>query len=265
MAPHVSDREPVAARPVESEEQLSWSRRLEAVGRMTGAVAHEFKNLLLVISGLTDLVLNRTDLERSTRRDLEEIRRATEQADELTHRLFALARKPIARPRPVEPNALFRSIERLLGRLLGEKILLRVDLQEGLGSVCVDPVQLEQALLNLVLNARDALPQGGEIRLSTRRVELAPGSAGALRPGRYAALRVTDDGTGMDEETRAHIFEPFFSTKDPDRGSGLGLPLVQAFVAQAGGEIHVSSGLGTGTTVELLLPELDAPKPSRAS
>ena len=260
----MSDREPVAARPVESEEQLSWSRRLEVVGRMTGAVAHEFKNLLLVISGLTDLVLDRTDLERSTRRDLEEIRRATVQADELTHRLFALARKPTARPRPVEPNTLFRSIERLLGRLLGEKIVLRVDLQDGLGFVCVDPVQLEQALLNLVLNARDALPQGGEIRLSTRRVELAPGSAGSLRPGRYAALRVSDDGTGMDEETRAHIFERFFSTKDPERGSGLGLSLVQAFVSEAAGEILVRSGLGTGTTVELLLPELDAPNPSPA-
>jgi signal transduction histidine kinase len=250
----------VVARPVESEEQQRWLQRLEAVGRMTGAVAHEFKNLLLVISGLTELVLKRTDLEGSTRHDLEQIRRATEQADELTHRLLALARKPTALPRPVEPNALFRSIERLLGRLLGEKILLRVDLQEGLGAVSVDPVQLEQSLLNLVLNARDALPQGGEIHLSTRRVELAAGSSGALRPGRYAALRVSDDGTGMDEETRAHLFEPFFTTKDSERGSGLGLSLVQAFAAQAGGEVHVRSGVGTGTTVELLLPEIEAAK-----
>ena len=260
----MSERETTGAGGLAADEQLRWSRRLEAVGRMTGAVAHEFKNLLLVINGLTDLVLNRTDLERSMRRDLEEIRRAAVQADELTQRLFALVRRPTARARPVEPNALCRSIERLLGRLLGEKIVLRVDLQDDLGAVCVDPVQLEQALLNLVLNARDALPQGGEIRLSTRRVELAASSAGALRPGRYAALSVSDDGTGMDEETRSHIFEPFFTTKDPEHGSGLGLSLVQSFVDQAGGQIHVRSGLGIGTTVELLLPELEEPSRSRS-
>jgi signal transduction histidine kinase len=260
----MSEREPFAAPATENEDQLGWSRRLEAVGRKTGALAHEFKNLLLVISGLTDLVLSRPDLDRSLRPDLEAIQRAAWRADELTHELFAIARKPTVRARPVEPNALFRSIQRLLGRLLGEKVKLRVDLQEGLGAVLVDAMQLEQALLNLVLNARDALPQGGEIRLSTRRVELAPGNAGALRPGRYAALRVSDDGTGMDEQTRARMFDPFFSTKEPERGAGLGLALVHAFVTQAGGEIHVRSGVGTGTTVELLLPELDAAAPAPA-
>jgi two-component system, cell cycle sensor histidine kinase and response regulator CckA len=233
-------------------------KALEAFARVTGAVAHEFKNLLLVIGGLTELVLSRPDLERTARRDLEDIRRATEQADELTHRLFALARKPTARPRLVSPNGLICSLEHLLARLLGEKISLCVELAEGLGSVSVDPVELEQSVLNLVLNARDALPQGGEIHVATGRVEIAPGTPGVLSPGRYVALRVSDDGIGMDDATRAHLFEPFFTTKEPGRGSGLGLSLVRSFVMRAGGEVHVRSGLGAGTTVELLLPEREA-------
>jgi signal transduction histidine kinase len=259
----MSEHEPMEARGAEDVE-AGGLQRLEAAGRLTGAVAHEFKNLLLVIGGLSDLVLGRPDLERSTRRDVEEIRRATERAEELTRWLFALARKQIARPRALQPNALLHGIERLLGRLVGEKVALRVTLADGLGWVCVDPVQLEQAILNLVLNARDAMPHGGEIRVTTARLEVAAGSSGALRPGRYAALRVSDDGTGMDEETRAHLFEPFFTTKDPGRGTGLGLSLVHAFITQAGGKIHVSSRLGTGTTVELLLPELDALAPTPA-
>jgi signal transduction histidine kinase len=248
---------------VERQDPNATPGAFEALGRLTSAVAHEFKNLLLVIGGLTDLVLNRPDLERSARRDLEEIRRATEQADELTHRLLALARKPTARPRLVAPNALLSSLERLLARLLGEKITLRVELTDELGCVSVDPVELEQSVLNLVLNARDALPQGGEIHIASGRVEIAPGTPGSLRPGRYVALRVSDDGVGMDDETRAHLFEPFFTTKPSGRGSGLGLSLVRSFVDRAGGEVHVRSGLGAGTTVELLLPELEAPPPSR--
>jgi len=255
----MNEHEPAEAQG--GDDPLRSSRKLETFGRLTSAVAHEFKNLLLVIGGLTDLVLNRTDLERSARRDLEQIRRATEQADELTHYLFTLLRKPACPPSLCAPNALVHPLERLLGRLLGEKIALRAELAEGIGSVCVDAAELEQAVLNLVLNARDALPQGGEIRIATGRVEIAPGTPGSLPPGRYVALRVSDDGMGMDEETRAHLFEPFFTTKDPGRGSGLGLSMVRGFVTRAGGEVHVRSGLGAGTTVELLLPEIDAPAP----
>jgi two-component system cell cycle sensor histidine kinase/response regulator CckA len=258
----VNEHEPIDPA---GEDALRASKALEAVGRLTGALAHEFKNLLLVIGGLTDLVLNRTDLERTARRDLEEIRRATERADELTRRLFTLARKPAARPEPLAPNALLGSLERLLGRLLGEKIALRVELAEALGSVCVDPVELEQVVFNLVMNARDALPHGGEIRIATGRVEIPPGTAGSLPAGRYVALRVSDDGLGMDEETRAHLFEPFFTTKGAGHGSGLGLAMVRGFVTRAGGEVHVRSGLGAGTTVELLLPEGDASAPGAAA
>jgi two-component system, cell cycle sensor histidine kinase and response regulator CckA len=250
----VNPREPVegvAAAPFSA-------RTVEAVGQLTAAAAHEFKNLLLVISGITDLVLERTDLELSARSDLEEIRRATEQADQLAQRLVALVQKPTARPRAVAPNQLLLGFERLLGRLLGEKIVLRVELAQDLGCVFVDPVELQQAVLNLVLNARDALSQGGELRISTGRVELTPSPPGSLRPGRYVALRVSDDGAGMDDQTRAHLFEPYFTTKDPGRGSGLGLSLVRGFVRRAGGEVQVRSGLGAGTTVELLLPELEA-------
>jgi two-component system cell cycle sensor histidine kinase/response regulator CckA len=259
----MSEHEPADSLDLAAAEPGRPPKALEAFARLTGAVAHEFKNLLLVIGGLTDLVLNRTDLERTARRDLEDIRRATEQADELTHRLLALARKPTAHPRLVAPNALLGSLERLLARLLGEKISLSLELAEGLGFVSVDPVELEQSVLNLVLNARDALPQGGEIRVATGRVEIPPGTPGSLAPGRYLALRVSDDGVGMDEETRAHLFEPFFTTKGPGRGSGLGLSLVRSFVSCAGGEVHVRSGLGAGTTVELLLPERAAPDAAR--
>ena len=255
----MSEHEPVEAQG--GEDPLRSSRTLEAFGRLTSAVAHEFKNLLMVISGLTDLVLNRNDLERSARRDLEQVLRAAEQADELTHRLFSLVRTPPSPPRPLAPNAVLQQLEGLLERLLGEKIVLRVEPAQGIGSVCVDAAEFEQAVLNLVLNARDALPQGGEVRISTGRVEIAAGTPGSLRPGRYVALRVSDDGMGMNEDTRAHLFEPFFTTKDPGHGSGLGLSMVRSFVSRAGGEVHVRSGLGAGTTVELLLPELDASAP----
>ena len=259
----MNEHEPVEAQS--GEDPLRSSRTLEAFGRLTSAVAHEFKNLLMVISGLTDLVLNRTDLERSARRDLEQIRRAAEQADELTHRLFTLVRTPPCLPTPLAPNAVLRPLEGLLARLLGEKIVLRVELAPGIGSVCVDAAEFEQAVLNLVLNARDALPQGGEILISTGRVELASGTPGSLLPGRYVALRVSDDGMGMDEDIRKHLFEPFFTTRDPGRGSGLGLSMVRSFVTRAGGEVHVRSGLGVGTTVELLLPEVDASDPGAAT
>jgi signal transduction histidine kinase len=259
----MNEHEPVEAQG--GEDPLRASRTLEAFGRLTSAVAHEFKNLLMVISGLTDLVLNRTDLERSARHDLEQVRRAAEQADELTHRLFTLVRSPACSPRPLAPNPVLQPLEGLLARLLGEKIVLRVELAQGLGSVCVDAAEFEQAVLNLVLNARDALPQGGEIRIATGRVEIAPGTPGSLRPGRYVAVRVSDEGMGMDEETRAHLFEPFFTTKDPGHGSGLGLSMVRSFVTRAGGGVHVRSGLGAGTTVELLLPEIDASTPDAAA
>jgi signal transduction histidine kinase len=252
----MSQGERTEGRAAGSEEPLRSARTSEAL--LTGAVAHEFKNLLLVIRGLTDLVLTRTDLERSARRDLNQIRRATVRAEDLTQRVLALVRSPTEPPRSVEPNALFRSLAAFLPRLVGEKVVLRLDLAEDLGCVCVDPLQLEQALLSLVLNARDALPHGGEIWLTTGRVEIALGTPGSPRPGRYVALRVSDDGTGMDEATLAGLFEPFFTTKEPARGTGLGLWLVRSFATEAGGEVHVRSVLGAGTTIELRLPEIDA-------
>lgn len=251
----MSEREPIEA--AAADEALHSPKTLEAIGRITGAVAHEFKNLLLVIGGLTDLVLNRTDLERSARRDLEQIRRAAEQADELTLHLFALVRKPSDRPQPLAPNALLRPLEHLLARLLGEKVVLRVELADGIGSVCVDPIEFEQSVLNLVLSARDALPHGGEIRIATGRVEIAPGTPGSLRAGRYVAVRVSDDSVGTDETSRPRGLEPYFSTKAPGRVVGPGLSTVRSFVTRAGGEVHVRGGLGAGTTVELLLPEIE--------
>jgi signal transduction histidine kinase len=241
----MSEREPIEA--AAADDALRSSTTLEAIGRLTGAMAHEFRNLLLVIGGLTDLILNRTDLERSARRDLEQIRRATEQADELTQHLVAIGRKPSDGPQPLTPSALVRPLEHLLAGLLGEKIVLRVELAESIGSVCVDPIEFEQALLDLVLKAREALPHGGDIRIATGRVEIAAGTPGTLRPGRYVALRVSDDGTGGPVEEGAQPCD---------------LTALRGFVARAGGEVHVRSGLGAGTTVELLLPEIEPSRPA---
>jgi len=235
--------------------ELREVRRFEAVGRMAGGIAHEFNNLLVVIAGLADLALERSLEQAATRRDLEEIRAAAERASRLTRELLSFARSQSVEVRPVALNEVLVDLEALLDRLLGTNIGLRLELADSLGSVSVDPSQLEQAVVDLVLSARDAtLPDGGEVLVTTRVIEAPVAGEATLRAGRYAALRVIDHGAGLDPEARARLFEPYVTRASEAGGSALGLAFVRCFAEQAGGEVRVQSEPGKGTRVELLLP-----------
>jgi signal transduction histidine kinase len=225
--------------------------------RSDEAMIHEVKNLLLVIGRVSDVLLSQTDLGSSTRRDVEQIRVATKRADELTHRLFEFASRP-AQAIAVDVNTLLCRIEPVLDRLVGKDIGLSLNLERALSPIRVDPIQLEQALLNLVLNARDAIADQGEIAISTRRVVFPEAPGTTLPPGRYVALSVHDNGKGIDDETRAGLFDAPRATQARSAGKGLGLAVVRAFVTESGGEVRVTSRPEIGTTVELRFPELNA-------
>jgi signal transduction histidine kinase len=234
----------------------SEERRLAAVGRMAGGVAHEFNNLLVVITGLAELALENTPPDGRVRRDLVEIRAAAEQAARLTRELLAFARSRAAEARPVVLNEQVRGLAPVLERLLGERIALRLELAEPLGAVCVEAGQLERALVDLVLNARDAtLPDGGEVVVATTVLDARGPSEAGLRPGRYALLRVTDHGRGMDPEAGASVFDTVFAARE---GEGRGLAFVRCLVEQAGGVVRAHSEPGKGSRVELLLPLFEA-------
>ena len=240
----------------ESRAEPNGSRwRLEALGRRVARTVHDIKNLLLVIEGLTERLLVQHE-DSAARGDLENIRRATVQAGQAIRKLLEPAHQRTAtRVRAVHPNVVLRRAEGLLRSLLGEDILLHLDLAKRVGRIRVDPAQLEQALLNLVFNARNAMPDGGEMLIATDRVELSRGFL-ALRPGVYTVIRVSDDGAGMDEDALANLFEPFGSRNASQSGMGLGLWLVRTFVTTADGEVRARSESGVGTTIELLLPEV---------
>ncbi len=245
-------------------EQKVARRRLEALGRRAAQTAHDVKNLLLVIDGLTERLLAHSEVG-GVRGDLENIRRATGQAGESIRQLLELTHPRNAlRPRVVHPNALLRRAEALMRTLVGEDILLHLDLGCRVGRIRVDPAQLEQALLNVVFNARTALPHGGEILIATDRVVVPRGLA-ALAPGPYSVIRISDDGVGMHVETLAKLFQPGAPGQGTQPGTGLGLSRVRAFVVEAGGDVRARSERGVGTTVELLLPEVVPPSsPSQA-
>lgn len=226
-------------------------------GTMQEAITHEFKNVLLVISGLSELILTQTDLDAATRRDVEEIQRATERAEHLTRRLFELVKSERPEFRRIDPNALLQRVEPMLARLVGPRISLRLVLAPALGRLLVDPIRVEQALLNLILNARDVMPDGGSLEVETARVEVGSDAPAPVAPGRYVSITVSDDGPGMSRETQERLFTPYFTTKGPDGGTGLGLFLVRSFATEAGGAVSVTSRLGSGTRVELLLPEAE--------
>lgn len=247
--PEAKEGEPVPGkRPASAEAEPLPTHRDEAI-------ANEVKNLLLVIGRVSDVLLRRAGLESSTRRDVERIRVATERADQLTRRLFEFATRP-AEPVAVDVNALVCRIEPVLDRLVGEAIDLSLRLDRGLGPARVDPIQLEQALLNLVLNARDAIADQGAIEISTRRVVIPEAPGTKLPPGRYVALSVHDNGGGIDDETRAILFDAPLPTGAKNERNGLGLSVVRALVTESGGEIRVASRPEIGTTVELRFPEL---------
>ncbi len=245
-----------------SQERLRHSQRLEAVGRLAGGIAHSFNNLLAAIAFHAELLLSSRS-EEDQRRHAEEIQKAGERGALLARQLLAFSRKQVLQPQLLNISARLESLVPILRRLVGEQIELETELDPESGWVHADLGQVEQVILNLVANARDAMPDGGRLSLKVASEELADGDprlAGiGLQPGSYVCIRVSDTGTGMSEEVRAHLFEPFFTTKDYDRGTGLGLATIYGTVTQSGGAIHVETELGKGSTFTVYLPQAAAP------
>jgi PAS domain S-box-containing protein len=234
------------------EEQFRQSQKMEAVGRLAGGVAHDFNNLLTVITGYSELLAERLPTDDPNRELLAEVRKAGLQAASLTRQLLALSRKQVLEPKVLDLNALIQDNVRMLRRLVGEDVDLRTDLAPAPGLVRADPGQIEQVLLNLTVNARDAMPRGGTLTIETRAVDVGPADA---PPGRYVVVAVTDTGVGIPPEVMANLFEPFFSTKGA-HGTGLGLAVVHGVVKQSGGHVEVASAIGAGTTFRVYLPAL---------
>jgi len=241
--------------------QLHQAQRLEAVGRLAGGIAHDFNNILTVISGNADLALADLQPDDPMTPAFHEIADASRRAASLTRQLLAFSRKQILQPRVLVLNELVTATEKMLRRLIGEDVRLRTRLQPELGSVLADPGQLEQILMNLAVNARDAMPRGGEIVFETENVEIQETQAGfggaRMHSGRYVMLTVSDTGEGMDEETQSRIFEPFFTTKEKGKGTGLGLATVYGIVKQSGGYIWTRSQLGKGTSFQIYFPQVE--------
>ena len=249
------------------QEQLRQSQKMEAVGRMAGGVAHDFNNLLTAVAGYAQLAqedVEALDSDPSAianlRRDLQAIGHAAERASSITAQLLAFSRRQVLQPRLLKLNDTLEEMDEMLRRLTGSHIELVAKLDPRCDFVKVDPVQVQQVLINLVLNSRDAMPSGGEITLETTNLELTEGRAGPhdiVAPGRYVLLSVTDNGLGMDERTQAHLFEPFFTTKEEGKGTGLGLSTVYGIIKQTGGYIEVDSKQGEGTTFKIYFPAAD--------
>ena len=238
-------------------EALVHSQRLDAVGRLAGGVAHDFNNLLSVINGYTEILHHRLGEASGVQKELLEIHQAGQRASTLVHQLLAFGRRQSMDPRVIEPTRLIREHVDILARLLGEHRSLEIDLAEDTGNVRVDPTQLQQVFLNLVLNARDATKEGGRIMVRTQNVTIAPKHSRRVadpKPGDYVVISVADNGSGMTADTRKTLFEPFFTTKGEGKGTGLGLALVYGVVTQSGGHILVDSELGQGSTFKIYLP-----------
>ena len=243
------------------EEQLRQSQKMEAVGRLAGGVAHDFNNLLTAISGYSDLLLHRLPDDSTLRRDVEEIRKAGDRAAVLTRQLLAFSRHQVLQPMVLDMNSMVTNMGQMLRRLIGEEIDLATDLDPSLARVKADPGQIEQVLVNLAVNARDAMPDGGRITIATANAKLSPAYAAAnpeVRPGPYVLLSVADTGHGMSDETQAHLFEPFFTAKERGKGTGLGLATVYGIVQQSGGHIRVNSAAERGSTFLIYLPWVEA-------
>ncbi len=239
-----------------SEAQLRQAQKMEAVGRLAGGVAHDFNNVLTAIFGYADLLIDSFEPHHPGRADLLEIKRAAERAANLTRQLLAFSRKQVLQPRRVNLNTVVGNMEQLVRRLVGDDIELRIDLRASPDEVRADPGQIEQVLMNLAANARDAMPRGGELRISTTNERIDAAAArdrAGFVPGDFVCLNVTDTGEGISEEVRRHIFEPFFTTKEQGKGTGLGLATVYGIVKQSGGWIYVTSAPGTGATFSIYL------------
>jgi two-component system, cell cycle sensor histidine kinase and response regulator CckA len=250
-----------------SEEQLRQSQKMEAVGRLAGGVAHDFNNLLTAIQGNVEMLLLEVPHAGAMRDDLMEIKRASTRAASLTRQLLAFSRKQMLAPKVLDLNAVVREMERMLGRVIGEDVQLVTVLHAVHAAVMADPGQLEQVVLNLAVNARDAMPRGGTLRIETREVVLSETEAQRypyrVDPGAYVRLAVSDTGTGMPPEVLARVFEPFFTTREPGKGTGLGLSTVYGIVKQSGGYVWAESEEGRGSTFRVYLPRVNA-EPERA-
>jgi two-component system, cell cycle sensor histidine kinase and response regulator CckA len=241
------------------EEQLWRSQRMEAVGRLAGGIAHDFSNILTIILGYTTLMSEHLAAESPDSRNVDGIRKAVDRATSLTRQLLAFSRRQILRPRILWINNVISDLHGLLRRLIGEDIELETDLNSDVGLIRADQSQIEQVLMNLVINARDAMPTGGKITVVTRNAELTEEDAREypyVIPGPHVMIEVADTGEGMDEDTLAHIFEPFFTTKEPGKGTGLGLATVYGIVKQSGGYIWAFSEPGQGASFRIVLPRV---------
>ena len=239
------------------EQQLMQAQKMEAVGRLAGGVAHDFNNMLTVISGYNRMILEDLPVDSNLRTYVEETLKAADRAASITAQLLAFSRRQVMQPAVMDVNRVITHAEKMLRRLIGEDIELELSLGESLGHIRADPNHLEQAIVNLAVNARDAMPSGGRLRIQTTAVTVDEDFARthpALRPGNFLRVDVSDTGHGMDEATIAHIFEPFFTTKERGKGTGLGLATVYGMVQQTGGDVQVSSQPGRGSTFHVYLP-----------
>ena len=245
---------------VKLEDQLRHAQKMEAVGRLAGGIAHDFNNLLTAIRGNAELMSHRVKHDPAMAAEVDEILHAADRAASLTRQLLLFSRKQVTQPVELDLNEIVGAVARMARRLIGADVQLRLELAPAVAQVLADPAQIEQVLLNLIVNARDAMPTGGRIQVGTANVQLRAGDAdltdSGLAPGQYVLLAVSDNGVGMDQSTQARIFEPFFTTKETGRGTGLGLATVYAIVRQSGGAVTVTSERSEGASFRVFLPAL---------
>ena len=264
LAAIMAEREEATARRLLLEEQLRHAQKMEAVGRLAGGIAHDFNNLLTAIIGYTEIVLHSLDPKDERRADAEEIGRAAMRAADLTRQMLAFSRRQVLQRKVIDLNTALSKVEPMLRRVIGEDISMSITARATSAYVRVDPGQVEQVVMNLVVNARDAMPKGGRLTVETSDVLVDDGSIAGFadaRPGSYVLLSVGDTGTGMPPEVRERMFEPYFTTKEMGKGTGLGLSTVYGIVRQSDGHIVVQSEVGRGSTFKIYLPREEAPTP----